>query len=140
MLFLSPLSYLLSPLLPAHLHIGLVIVVGDQAVGDFGKAMLFIEDPGALIALGRIDAATKTVARAVKVVKKHPLIDFRQAQIAWRRGEARALGALVKFARSSPTNVEAWREVRAAAKTSRDRKLEKEATAKLRNLGDLGKK
>ncbi|MEE8409292.1 MAG: tetratricopeptide repeat protein [Myxococcota bacterium] len=105
----------------------------DDAAALLGAA-------GALIALGRIDAATKTVARAVEVLEKHPLIDFRQAQIAWRHGEAKALGALVKYARRNPTHVEAWREVRAAAKTSRDRKLEQEATAKLRDLGDLEKK
>jgi tetratricopeptide (TPR) repeat protein len=127
----------------AHLR----LVTGDArgALDDYGWVLeAKPDDPaallgaaGALVALGRLDDASGAVDKVAAKVKSHPIIAFRRAQIAWRRGDAGALDRLATFARANPTSVEAWREVRAAAKQAGKRKLEKEARRALEDLGDL---
>ena len=67
----------------------------------------------------------------------HPLLQFREAQIAWRRGKTHALTDMAQYARDNPGDLEAWREIHVAAKKAKDKKLEAEAAQNLKDLGDL---
>ncbi|MBI3179749.1 MAG: hypothetical protein HYZ27_08810, partial [Deltaproteobacteria bacterium] len=62
-------------------------------------------------------------------------VQFRAAQIAWRRGDKTALTRIAQFARANPAHVEAWRELYAAAGKSRAKKLLAAAKARLTALG-----
>jgi tetratricopeptide (TPR) repeat protein len=126
----------------------LLLLVGNApaAAKDY-EALLRVAKPddpavllgyaGVLIALDQLDRAEALVAKVRQTVADHPLVAFRAAQVGWRRGERSALKALADFARNNPTDVEAWRELNNAARRYKDSKLEKEAQAKLRALGDL---
>ncbi len=102
-----------------------------------GDPALLLGFAGVLIALGQLDQAEQLLGRVRSSIKEHPVLAFRSAQISWRRGERPALKTLAGFARDSPTDVEAWRELHAAAKRFKDRKLRRESAARLRALGDL---
>lgn len=107
------------------------------AAGAAGDNAVLLGYAGALIALGRLDDAQAALGKVREKLKGHPLLAFREAQLAWRRGNKAALKTIAEFARNNPTDVEAWRETLAAAKKLHDKKLIKDAQTKLRSLGDL---
>jgi len=117
----------------------------EAAAADYGRLLkakpndpaVLLGYAGVLIALDDLDKAGSLLTRVRKSIKEHPVLAFRTAQIAWRRGDKPALKTIAGFARDNPTDVEAWREVHSAAKKFKDRKLRKEAVTKLKSLGDL---
>ena len=98
---------------------------------------LLLGAAGAFIALGRLEEADQTLDHVRQSLGSHPLLEFREAQIAWRRGKTQALISMAQFARDNPNDLEAWREVAAGAKKAKDKKLQAEAAEKLKSLGDL---
>lgn len=126
-------------------HLRLVTGNAQGSLDDYGWVLeARPDDPaallgaaGALVALGRLDEAAAAVDKAAATVRSHPVVAFRRAQIAWHRGDAEAIDGLTTFARANPTSVEAWREVRMAAKKAGRREIEREATRALEKLGDL---
>ncbi|MBI5507796.1 MAG: tetratricopeptide repeat protein [Deltaproteobacteria bacterium] len=92
---------------------------------------------GAFIAMGNLEEADQTLDHVRQALGSHPLLEFREAQIAWRRGNKQAIKALTQFARDNANDLEAWREVHAAAKQAKNQALAAEAAEKLKALGDL---
>jgi tetratricopeptide (TPR) repeat protein len=82
---------------------------------------------GALLALERPSAAAPLVARARTALGDVPDVRFREAQLAWRNGDRKALATLRTLADGWPTPVEIWRELALAAKKLGDKKLAAEA-------------
>ncbi len=125
-------------------HVRLVTHDATGALADFDAlqhgqttdAAALLGAAGALIALGHLADAEARVQAAQKVAPEHPLLAFRAAQLALRRGDASALAPIISFARANPGHVEAWRELYAAAKKRRDKKLMAEARERLTALGD----
>jgi tetratricopeptide (TPR) repeat protein len=133
---------------PLRMRARMLLLTGKEegAAADYRRLLELAQpgDPavllgyaGVLIALDQLRKAEALLHRVQRDIGEHPVLSFRQAQIAWRRGNRRAIYTLAGFARDNPTDVEAWREVHAAARKFKDRKLRNEATNKLRSLGDL---
>lgn len=94
-----------------------------------GPALLGIA--GANIALKRLDEAQKAVTGARAALGDHPQVQFRQAQIDWRRGKLDAIPVVERLAGSSANPEEAWQDLAAAAAHTHDRALGQRAAQHL---------
>jgi tetratricopeptide (TPR) repeat protein len=92
----------------------------DDAAAMLGAA-------GALLALERTDEAAPLVAAARQELGDHPDVQFREAQIAWRRADRAALGRLRAITDKVGNPVEVWTEIGLAARKLGDNKLAAEA-------------
>ncbi len=86
---------------------------------------------GALIALDRPADAAPLVARARTSLGDDPDVQFREAQLAWRRGDRGALATLRRLAGPRPSAVEIWRDLAKGAAKLGDARLAAEAKAHL---------
>jgi tetratricopeptide (TPR) repeat protein len=97
---------------------------------DDGPALLGAA--GALLALERPGEAVPLIEQARAKLGDDPDVRFREAQLAWRRGERSALTTLRQLADHFPRPDEVWAELERAARKLQDKKLAAEAK---RHLG-----
>jgi Flp pilus assembly protein TadD len=129
---------------PVRLRAQLRVLTGDQegALADYqllvranpDDAGALVGAAGALLALNRLDEAATAVDKARALIGEQPQITFRQAQLAWRRGDRTAVAHIVAYADAHPTALEAWRELLTAAEATGDAKLKKRAKARVAEL------
>jgi tetratricopeptide (TPR) repeat protein len=118
-------------------------LLGDQehALDDYDLVLRQAPDDvaallgaaGALLALERLDEAAPLLARVRAANKDLPELKMRESQLAWRRGDRKAVAELQKLTQAQANNLELWRDLAAAAKRFGDKKLLLDAEKQLKS-------
>jgi tetratricopeptide (TPR) repeat protein len=91
------------------------------------------------VQLGDLVDAERHVARAHAIVGDAAPVRFRRAQVAWRRGDHKAILELEMYAEAHPDAREAWEELVAAATAQGHAPLLRKARMRLQEMGELGR-
>ncbi|MEZ4273309.1 MAG: tetratricopeptide repeat protein [Myxococcota bacterium] len=129
---------------PVRMRARVRILAGDLngALADYQMLLRALPtDPGALlgasgvqIQLDKLDDAAVTIDRLQQATGQSELVDYRRAQIAWRRGAPQAVAVIGRFAELHPEIAEAWSELEAAATKHKMSALAKRAAARRRSV------
>lgn len=101
---------------------------------DANDGPALLGEAGALLALDRTPEAAEVIQRASELLHDHPDVRFREAQLAIRRGDRKALARLQALEGSVGNATELWREIAWAAKKFGDQRLAAEAAKHLTEL------